>query len=84
MMHFEHTDTFGGEANYCWVRRLDVTPDVASDLGIKPDATNRAIVRAAKRWAGLTGYRCETESYGDTIAIRPRHLCQVVFVTFSE
>ena len=32
---FEHTDTFGGEANYSWVKRgtLDI-PEGTSDRGI--------------------------------------------------
>ena len=29
--HIEVTDTFGGEANYCWVKRFKVT--AKSELG---------------------------------------------------
>ena len=71
-IRFEHTDTFGGEANYCWVRRGEYKGHRAeSDL---------SLVRAAKKFAGFTGLKSRVESYGDTIAIRPYGLCQVCFV----
>ena len=72
----EHTDTFGGEANYCWVRR--------ALLQLPENATRRQIVRRAKAWAGLTGERCDVSDYGDTIDIRPRRICHVVFVTWHD
>ena len=78
MMTFnaELTDTFAGEANYSWVRRVDATvPDGASNL---------AIVRAAKKALGINGIRCTTHSYGDMIEIRPRGRCLVAFVTFPS
>ena len=77
-IRLEHTDTFGGEANYCWVRRADV-PD-------RPKGwTDRALVRYAKAWAGMTGMRCRVDNFGDYIAIYPRRgLCQVVFVTWED
>ena len=73
-MNLELTDTFGGEANYSWVRRSSIpTPK-----------TDRGIVRAAKRWAGWTGFPCRVDNFGDTIAIYPRGICQVLFVTFED
>ena len=43
----EHTDTFGGEANYSWVQREELTvSDNISDL---------SLVRAAKSALGLSG-----------------------------
>jgi hypothetical protein len=75
-INFEHTDTYGGESNYSWVRRHALElPDTTSDL---------ALVRKAKAWANLTGLSCRVESYGDMIAIYPRGVCHVVFVTFGE
>ncbi len=65
----EVTDTFGGEANYAWARRHDFT--AKSDL---------AAVRKAKNLAGWTGIRCEREDYGDQIVLRPRGLCQIMFI----
>lgn len=70
---FELTDTFGGEANYSWVKRTVV------DI---PDGTSKVLLVAlAKQWANLTGTRCETENYGDAFTLRPRGLCQVLFIT---
>ena len=65
----EVTDTFGGESNYSWVRRYEFT--AKSDL---------AAVRKAKNLAGWTGIRCEREDYGDQIVLRPRGLCQIMFI----
>lgn len=75
-IELEHTDTFGGESNYSWVRR--------AQLPERSHWTDRAIVRAAKRWAGLTGIRCRVEKFGDMIAIYPRGICHVVFATYAD
>ena len=74
-MHLELTDTFGGEANYSYVHR--------ETLEIKPDASDLSIVRKAKKWAGFTGLPCRISHYGDMIEIRPRSICQVIFITFA-
>lgn len=69
---FEMTDTFGGEANYSWVRRGEVSlPEGASDL---------ALVRRVKKALGLEGVRCQRESYGEQIVLRPVGACVVVFI----
>lgn len=69
----EHTDTFGGEANYSWVRRADIElPD---------DASDRSIVIAAKKALGLTGTRCRTYNHGDTWELRPYGECTVAFIS---
>lgn len=71
----ELTDTFGGEANYSWVRRYTLdTPD---------DTTQRALIRRIKRVAGITGVRCVTDDHDGMIAIRPVGVCVVLFATFS-
>ena len=74
----ELTDTFGGEPNYAWVRRGEIT--------LPEDATERQIVRAAKRAFGLTGLRARKESYGDLISLdfAPSGVCQILFITFSQ
>ena len=54
---YELTDTFGGEANYSWVRR--------GTFELPSDATDRQIVTAAKRALDITGVRCTTACYGD-------------------
>lgn len=75
ILTIEHTDTFAGEANYCWVRRDTLTlPD---------DSSRRTIMRRVKAWAGLTGDRCRVDDFGDTLAIWPAGVCHVVFVTFG-
>jgi hypothetical protein len=69
---FEYTDTFGGEANYSWVKRNEVeSPEDISDL---------ALMRCAKKWAGLTNIRGRSENWGDTLAFYPRGYNTVLFV----
>ena len=70
-----HTDLFGDEANYGWVKRWEFMP--------KPDASQRSIVRQAKALAGLSGVKAETEDYGDSFKIKPRGYNQVIFVDFE-
>lgn len=71
----EITDTFGGEANYSWVRRHSIEmPGKTTDL---------ALVRRAKRKAEWNGIRCKVSRYGDTIEIRPVGMCCVLFIVPS-
>ena len=75
-IQIEHTDTYGGEANYSWVRRYYCTDDL----------TDAQAIRLAKRVTGYTGYRCRTEHLGgdDDIAIYPVGVCQVIFISYVE
>ena len=69
---FEYTDTFGGEANYSWVKRNEEDfPEDISDL---------ALMRRAKKWAGLSNVRGRSENWGDTLAFYPRGCNTVLFV----
>jgi hypothetical protein len=69
----EYTDTFGGEANYAWVIREEISlPDQASDL---------SIVRAAKAALGLSGVRCRRSDLGELLELRPHGSCSVVFIS---
>jgi hypothetical protein len=71
-VQFEYTDTFGGEANYSWVKRKELrVPDGLSEL---------ALVRRAKAWAGLTGVPCRRVDLGDLIALYPHGSCTVLFI----
>ncbi len=71
----EYTDTFGGEANYSWVRRADIeTPRKASQA---------LIMRRAKAAVGLSGAKGRTTSYGDSFEFRPFRCCTVLFVSFD-
>ena len=56
----EITDTFGGEANYCWVRRYT--------LDYKENETERALIRRAKNIAGIS-LRHKKTSYGDMVRL---------------
>jgi hypothetical protein len=71
-----HTDTYCGEANYSWARQYEF--DEWSG------AARRTIVMRAKREAGLTGVSCDVADYGDQLTIKPRGLCQILFVDFKE
>lgn len=69
----EYTDTCGGEANYCWVRRAELEiPDDVSDL---------ALVRRAKAAVGITGTSCRRNNYGDMIELRPYCSATILFIT---
>lgn len=69
---YEYTDTFQGEANYCWVKRGTITT-----RGKNP-------VKAVKAALGLSGVRCRRIDYGDMIELRPVGMCTVVFITWPE
>lgn len=71
MIYIEQTDTFGGEANYSWVRRWTC----------KAEMTERLVVRLAKKLAGYTGKKCRVDTCGDEMTIKPRGICEVVFVS---
>ena len=76
MWNLEHTDTFCGQANYCWVRRETVDAD-----------NHRQLIRKAKEWAGFTGLRCRVDNFGDMIQITPtgkHRLLQTVFATWAD
>lgn len=59
--NIEMTDTFAGEANYCWLRHATI--DAPSD------ATSRILVRRAKRALGLGPCRHRTSDWGDLIRL---------------
>ena len=46
----EMTDTYGGEANYCWVNRFLVT--ASSELGAIRKVTRKTGYRARKQYEG--------------------------------
>lgn len=72
----EYTDTFGGEANYCWVRRATINA---------PDNASRALImRRAKAAVGLSGARGVTWEFDDTYEFRPYGSCTVLFVAWCE
>jgi len=72
----EYTDTFGGEANYSWVRRY--TFDAPSD------ASDSLLMRRAKAVAGLSGVRGRSATLGETLEFRPYGCATVLFVTVAQ
>ena len=87
----EYTDTFGGEANYCWVKRATVAmPELTHygyDGGTNYCKANRVftreLMRKAKAAVGLTGVRGRREEWGDTIAFYPYGSATVLFISFA-
>ena len=67
----EVTDTFGGEANYCWVER--------SKLRVPDDISDLALVRRIKSAAGYSGIRGRATVIGDSVEIRFPDRCVVIF-----
>ena len=75
-IQIELTDTFGGEANYSWVRRYR--------LEHEPGETDRALMRRVKKTLGWSGIHCTVVNYGDLMDIRPTDAPLVAFVTWEE
>lgn len=84
----EYTDTFGGEANYSWVRRATVDMPDSIHYGYDGShgytkaakAYRRELMRKAKAVMGLTGVRGETVEIGEIIEFRPYGMSTVMFV----
>ena len=75
LFQIETTDTFGGEANYCWVNRHEFNaPD---------DIKTPQLIRLAKKAAEITA-RHKTTDFGDEIWLDyPGHNVRS-FITFIE
>ena len=71
----EYTDTFGGESNYCWVRRAEFDCECMSDL---------AIVRKAKDLLGISGLKANRNSFDGDMVARYFDNATVMFITFEE
>jgi hypothetical protein len=71
MCKFEITDTFGGEANYCWVRR-----------GTTRATTREGVAKAIKQAAGW-GCRVYAHDYGSVIEVRPAANSGILQVAFA-
>ena len=88
----ELTDTYGGEANYCWVKRAKVSMPEMTHYGYDGGTNyraarkiyNRELMRRAKAAVGLTGVRGSKSEYGDTIDFRPHRAAMVMFVTWRD
>lgn len=82
----EYTDTFGGEANYGWVRRAVIpSPVIWDESGRRePRAYQRTVMRRAKAAVGLSGVRGVTYAMGDGYEFRPYGMCTVLFVSWHD
>lgn len=87
----EWTDTFGGEANYSWVKRATVGvpewtafADWDGNGRREPKAYQRTVMRRAKAALGLSGLRGVTSTMGDGYEFRPYGMACVLFVTYRE
>jgi len=71
----EYTDTFGGDANYSWVRR--------ATLKLPAGVKDRALMKAAKTALNLVGVRGKWDNFcgGDHLTFRPYGMCTVLIVT---
>lgn len=89
---YEYTDTFGGEANYSWVKRGNVHVPELTHYGYDGlygytranKAQSREVVRLVKAALDLTGVKCRREEWGDTLMLYPRGECSVIFINFVE
>lgn len=75
-IQYEYTDTFGGEANYSWVKRGTIKTKPGENF------SDLAAVRRVKKALGLYGVRCKKVDLGDAIALYPSASCTVVFISF--
>lgn len=88
----EYTDTFGGEANYSWVRRaVIVVPELThygydggQGYGRANRIANREIMKQAKAKMGLTNVRGKSQTYGDTLEFRPYGSSTVMFISYRD
>lgn len=71
----EATDTYAGEANYCWVKR--------EVIKVPRGASRSLVLRRAKQAVSLNGVRGRVEDFGDSITFRPYRMAVVVFVNFK-
>ena len=84
----EYTDTFGGEANYCWVKRQSITMPELTHYGydggtnyVKANKVyKRELIRKAKSAMGISGMRGKLEDYSDSYAFRPYRSCTIMFI----
>ena len=89
---YEYTDTFGGDANYSWVKRGTVSVPELTHYGYDglngftkaAKAQSRQVVRLVKAALGLTGVKCRREVWGWTIILYPYGANCVVFINCSE
>jgi hypothetical protein len=91
---YEYTDTLGGEANYCWVKRGAVYVPELTHYGYTGStdgsyskankAQTREVMRQVKAELGLTGVRGVRETWGDLEVFKPYGMATILFVEFAD
>lgn len=84
----EYTDTFGGEANYSWIRRATVNMpelthygyDGGTNYGKANRVFERELMRKAKAAVGLTNVRGKVGNISDILEFRPYGCATVMFI----
>ena len=92
LYNVEYTDTFGGEANYSWVRRAMVTMPELTHYGYDGStgytkanrSYQRELMRKAKAAVHITGLRGHAMRVGETIEFKPSGMSTVMFITPCE
>jgi hypothetical protein len=72
----ECTDTFGGEANYTWVRR--------EEIKVPKGASRRMLIGRAKRAVGRQAVPTRNSELGDGLRMDVVGAAIVIFVTCKE
>lgn len=91
IFEYEYTDTFAGEANYCWVKRGTVSVPDLTHYGydgaygyVKADRTRtRELIKKVKRALGVSERHVKTD-FGDMIRLDFRHSGTVCFIQYSD
>ena len=76
VINYEYTDTFSGEANYCWVKRGTIDTKEGENF------SDLTAVRRVKKALGLENVKCRKVNMGETIALYPCGSCTVIFIDF--
>ena len=78
----EMTDTFGGEANYCWVRRATID---AVSIDRTPNAARISkLIKRAKEELGIVGRHIVTMCDPDMIRIDMQGAALCIFIYPEE
>lgn len=90
--NIELTDTFAGEANYCWVKRAVVKMPQLTHYGFD-GSTNyvranriyqRELMRKAKAAVGITGMRGVKTNTAGGIEFRPYKANMIMFIEYGS
>lgn len=72
----EYTDTFGGEANYTWVKRYEIT--------LPSSLSQKTVNRIAKELVDITGCKGTWEEIGGIRRFTPTDSHTVLFIIEKE